>query len=100
MGYTLDVIVPRAGTSPFSGTCRVLLAAREFERLRDAEAFVSRQRESWRGALEGHETHIQAWFRDSDGQVVRLRELDGTFGDPGVAHSRAALQQLRPGGLR
>jgi hypothetical protein len=40
-----------------------------------------------------------AWFRDSDGQVVRLRELDVTFGDPGVAHSRAALDQLRPGGL-
>lgn len=92
--FHADILVPlvEAATSPEHFR---KLATRPFDTVRDAEAWLSRNRLMWRDALLDNETRFQMLVTDADGELALLIEHDSAWDSKGVRHSRRALRAMR-----
>lgn len=90
MTYLVSVVVPDGGSRADERG----LATGEFLTVREAAAWVSRNSETWRGALEEHETHFEAWVQDGEGEIALHVRHSKTFGDKGETSTRAEMRAM------
>lgn len=65
--------------------------------LREATGWISRNRETFRGALQEHESHFEAWVENADGErVLYVRHPREGWGDDGDTLTRSQLREMAP----
>ena len=94
MKYLLTVALPGAFPILFG---RHLAPAREFLRLRDADAWACRNADSFRDSLLPNETYFTAWILDEDQEVMRTLEFPSGLGAEPTVLGRKTLRRLRAG---
>lgn len=90
MTYLVSVVVPVDGSRANERE----LAKRTVDRLADARAWISRNAETWRGALVGNETHFEAWVQDERGDIALHVRHSMTFGDVGEVSTREMMRVM------
>ncbi len=92
MRYLVTVAIPAA---PPALVGRVLVHQRPVATRREARAFVNRNADTWRDAMEPGETHFTAWLVNDEDETVRAITFDRTLGAPGVELGRDTLRAMR-----
>jgi len=94
VSFHADIVVPLVAVPTGPENFRHL-ASRPFETVRDAEAWLSRNRLMWRDALLENETRFQMLVTDAHGELALLVEHGGDWAEAGVRYGRRALRAMR-----